>query len=99
MSVTAIIGSIGPVAKVLLKCLELIDPKTRDWVRKRKALEWAEKYMLKDKDLTLLFKGVLSKEELLDVLKDKGMPMKDLAKVAKAWKGKKYYAKWFFDNN
>lgn len=51
MGITAILGSIGPVAKVLLKALELVDPKTRDWVRKRKALEWAEKYILTNEQL------------------------------------------------
>ena len=54
MSITAILSGIGPVAKALLKVLELVDPKTRDWVRRRKALEWGEKYILKNRKLLRL---------------------------------------------
>jgi hypothetical protein len=46
MSVLGILGAITPVAKILLNILEKIDPKTREFVRRRKALDWAEKFIL-----------------------------------------------------
>ena len=87
MGVVDAIGSIGPVAKFLLKALELIDPKTRDWVRKRKALEWAEKYILTNEEIKVL-KGKVKYAPL-----DK----KEIKKLARLEKKLRWYKKWFFD--
>ena len=86
MSILAALGAINPVARVLLKCLDLVDPKTRDWVRRRKALEWGEKYILADKELSHL--------------NDKAhRTKKDLKRIKYLLKMKGYYGRWYFEYN
>jgi len=46
MAIGKIALAVTAISKVLLKILNLIDPKSRDFVHKRKALEWAEKFIL-----------------------------------------------------
>lgn len=78
-----IIGAIKPIAELLLKALSLIDPKTRDWVRKRKALEFAEKYILTN--------------EALRILQDKTkLSKKELREKARLLRKLRLYRKWFF---
>ena len=86
MSIMAILGSIGPVAKVLLKGLELVDPKTRDWVRRRKALEWGEQYILKNMELLAL----TQKEKPTE---------KEIRRIKKLIRKLKWYSKQFFLND
>ena len=87
MSILASIGSIGAVSKVLLKILGLIDPKTRDWVNKRKALEWGEKYILKDTEL----------KQYMRLRLDLTKKEKSIVNSLKKKLG--YYKKWFFQYN
>lgn len=52
------------LGKVVLKILELVDPKTRNWVHRKKALEYAEKYILKcDILLVILQRRIPIKDE------------------------------------
>ena len=84
MSLFSLVGAVTPLAKVLLKGLELVDPKTRDWVNKRKALEWGEKYILADKEL--------------QHLNDKtNKTKKELRRIKYLLKRKRFLGKWFFD--
>lgn len=86
MGALAVIGTLGPVAKVLLKTLELIDPKTRNWVNQRKALDFGEKYILADKELmylTSLQKPSKREKKRISYLKRR----------------KNYLGKWYFDYN
>lgn len=86
MSIVAVVGAVKPLAQALLKVLELIDPKTRDWVRKRKALEFAEKYIFANEEARVLNR----KAELTK---------KEMRKLADLNKKLRYYRKWFFDYN
>ena len=79
-----VVGAVKPVAQVLLKILELVDPKTRDWVRKRKALEWAEKFFLAYKEVKFLN----AKEEKTS---------KEKRRITYLTRMMRYYEKWFFD--
>ena len=54
-----------PLALLLLKILQLIDPATRNLVHKRKALHWAEKYILLNEEL----KGVKDKKRRARILR------------------------------
>lgn len=86
MSVLDFVGATTAISKLLLKGLELIDPKTRDWVNKRKALEWGEKYIFCDEEIK--------------VLKKKPIPLmtfKERKKILYLEKKLKYYRKWFFE--
>lgn len=84
MGLFELVGAVTPVAKLLLKGLELIDPKTRDWVRKRKALEWGEKYILADKELQHLN----DKEH---------RTKKELRRIKYLLKKKRYLGRFFFE--
>ncbi len=86
MSVMALLGSVGPVAKLLLKGLELIDPKTRDWVHKRRALEYAEKYIRCNEELRRL------EEKLGNV----GLSRKEARRLGNRRKYLRYFGNWFF---
>lgn len=83
MAVIEALGAIKPVAKVLLKVLELVDPKTRDWARKRHALEFAEQYILKA-------------EELLPLLRLDNPTFEEKRRIRKLEKNLRFRKKWFF---
>ena len=78
------VGAVKPLAQALVKVLGLIDPKTRDWVRKRKALDWAEKY-------------IFTKEEIDDVRMIKPFTDRERKTIKRLEKKLGYYRKWFFD--
>lgn len=56
--------AVKPIAELLLKIVSLIDPDKRKEVNKRKALHYAEKYILTNEELRVLQSKVsLSKGE------------------------------------
>lgn len=89
MGVIEIIGAVKPLSKLLVKILELVDPKTRDWVRKRKALEWGEKYIFTNEAIKVL-EGQAKFGEL---------SFKDKRKLARLNKKLGWYRKWYFEYN
>ncbi len=86
MSITALLGSVGPVAKLLLKGLTLVDPKTRDWVHKRKALEYGEKYIRCNEEL----------RRLEDKLGNVGLDRKETRRLKNRRRYLRYFGDWFF---
>ena len=80
---SGILGAVTAVGKVLSDAMHLINPKTRDWVNKRKALEWGEKY-------------ILVNEELRGLEKQKVFTKKEKKKVEYLKKRLRYLKKWFF---
>ncbi len=75
-----------PVTELLLKILNLTDPKTREWVRKRKALDWAERYIFCNEAIAFL-------EMKREPSKKEERKLRDLRRKLD------YYRKWFFTNN
>ena len=66
--ITKIITAVKPIAELLLKVVSLIDPDKRKEVNKRKALHFAEKYILTNEELRILqAKELLSKKEIAQV--------------------------------
>ena len=86
MSLAKILGTVGFVGKILLTLLRRNDPKLQDWVQKKKAVQWAEKYILYDSELQEL----TSKEKLTK---------KEIRRVSYIKSRKKLYRKWFFESN
>ena len=83
MGIFGLLGAAKPVAHVALKVLNLVDPKTRNLVNMRKAINFGEKYIFKTEEIEKLNGEKLTSPEV--------------KKLARLIKKRKYYRRWYFE--
>ena len=86
VALLSIPAAVTAVARLLAKIADLIDPKARKWVRREKALDWGEKY-------------ILTNEKIEHLQSVKPFTAKEAKKVETLLRKREYYRKWFFDFN